>query len=73
MQVLVYLTPPVLPVSEAGPVLTSDSVHEENLFSGITQYRVGVKEEFFFFSDALFPHHSAIYIMPEKSCYLSFP
>lgn len=31
MQMLIYLTLPMLPVSEAGPVLISDSVHEENL------------------------------------------
>lgn len=31
MQMLVYLTLPMLPVSEAGPVFISESIHEENL------------------------------------------
>lgn len=71
MQMLTCLTLPLWPVSEAGPVLVSDSGHEENLFNGIAQYRVGVKEDFFFFPVALFPHYDAIYVMPKQSCYPS--
>lgn len=65
---LTCLTLPMSPVSEPGPVLVSDSGHEENLFNGIAQYRTGVKEDFFFFPVALFPHYNAIYVMPKKSC-----